>query len=180
MAKAEKEDEEEKEEKKEDEDEEEEEKKASEDFVHAKDRAATGAKKWDDGKSIRKPVRSHTRLATHFKKGEEMEVKEAFETLMKAGVLDAEEIEVAGYADIMKADGTENIVKAEVPDEIKKAVDEIAVIKKAFETEIEALKAEIKKIQDQPIVKAAVIIPEQMGSETSAPNYKAIEEFTRK
>jgi trans-2-enoyl-CoA reductase len=72
------------------------------------------------------------------------------------------------------------IVKASLPktDEIVKAqVDEI---RKAFETQIEALKAELKEIKEQPMVKAAVLIEKDGKVEGQPLNYEAVTKFMEK
>lgn len=69
------------------------------------------------------------------------------------------------------------IVKASLPnmDEIVKAQKD--EIKKAFE-EIESLKTELKELKEQPMVKAAVLIPDENGKIDGQPlNYEAINKF---
>ena len=90
-----------------------------------------------------------------------------------------EEIVKANLTDEMTDEQfVQSIVKANLPntDEIVKAkVDEIT---KAFETTINELKAEITKIKEQPIMKSAVIIPEQAG--TTDLNYAAVDQFNKR
>jgi len=78
--------------------------------------------------------------------------------------------------EIVKANmkSTDEIVKASVT----AAVDEI---KKAFEGQIEELKKELKEIKEQPMVKAAVLIPGEDGKVDGQPlNYEAINNFLKR
>ena len=75
--------------------------------------------------------------------------------------------------EIVKANmkSTDEIVKASVT----AAVDEI---KKAFEGQLEELKKELKAIKEQPMVKAAILIPD--GGSDQPLNYSAIENFMKR
>jgi len=81
---------------------------------------------------------------------------------------------------------SQNIKKADEPavdvNEIVKAAltaktDEIS---KAFQKQIDELKTELEKVKEQPIVKAAVVIPEQTEGRSRNPNYQAVEKFMKK
>jgi hypothetical protein len=67
------------------------------------------------------------------------------------------------------------IVKAQT-DEISKAITENLL--KAFDEKLKPLEDKIKKIEEQPIAKAAIIIPEQV--EMSDTNYGALGQFMKR
>ena len=92
-----------------------------------------------------------------------------------------EEIQKAEVKEIAKAEMTdeqfvEEIVKAHLPktDELVKA--QMEELSKAFKVQIDELKAEVEKLKNEPIQKAAVFIQEGPTS-GMAEQYQAIAQF---
>jgi hypothetical protein len=106
------------------------------------------------------------------KKGDNM--TETEEVIEKAN-LESEMTDEQFVTDIVKANlkSNEEIVKAAV----KEQVDEI---RKGFETSIAELKAQLTKIEEQPMVKAAILIEKDGKIEGQPLNYEAIAQMTRR
>lgn len=98
--------------------------------------------------------------------------------IQKAEVETKVEPKAEDSVEILKANlelDINKIVKAQT-DEISKAITENLM--KAFDEKIKPLEEKIKKIEEQPIAKAAVIIPEQV--EMSDTNYSALGQFMKR
>jgi hypothetical protein len=155
---------------------------------------------------VNKPMDKCNKL----EKGEEGLLKKIWETLQKlvesdkkvhASIEKAEETKMVDEVKKAETPVKEEVevVKAEVKEEskvepkieeVKKAepapsVDEIVKAKteeitKAFQTQIAELKAEIEKLKEEPIQKAApILIKEQVGEPYGSSNYRAIAELKR-
>ena len=102
------------------------------------------------------------------------------EEIQKAN-LEVEMTDEQFVAEIVKAElkniqSTDEIVKAAVATAVAAQVDEI---RKGFETSIAELKAQLTKIEEQPMVKAAIIVPEN-GKVDMPLNYEAIAQMTKR
>jgi hypothetical protein len=63
---------------------------------------------------------------------------------------------------------------------VKAAVEaQVGEIRKAMETQIAELKAQLTKIEEQPMVKAAIIVPED-GKVDMPLNYAAVANFMKR
>ena len=96
----------------------------------------------------------------------------------------AEDENVIQKAELSDEEFVDEIVKAKITEhdeivkaEVKSAVDEI---RKGFEAQIDELKRELKEIKEQPLVKAAVLIPEDGKVDGVALNYEAISNFMKR
>ena len=117
--------------------------------------------------ALDKLISSDKKVHTMKKSEDNMEVVED-EKIVKAEA----EKKIQKAEPEVKAPSTEEIVKAALENQKSEIV-------KALDEKFSKLEERLKKIEEQPIVKAAIIIPEQAGDPITG-NYSAFEQFSKR